>query len=133
MWKFSYSFRIMAIFYSINWIVAVETIEWGKLFKGGNYSRKYGILNPNSYPWFFVKINKFQIVFSFLLYEQKSIVCGVKVSQFINWVLFLLWIMKIWNYCIVISNFHESQQKNTQLINWDTFIYMCNLDPLLCI
>ena len=34
MWKFSYSFRIMAIFYFINWIVAAETIE------GGNYSRE---------------------------------------------------------------------------------------------
>ena len=44
MWKFSYSFRIIAIFYFINWIVAVETIEGGELFKGGNYSRKYGIL-----------------------------------------------------------------------------------------
>jgi hypothetical protein len=43
MWKFSYSVRIMAIFYFINWIVAAETIEWGKLFKGGNYLRKYGI------------------------------------------------------------------------------------------
>ena len=32
MWKFSYSFRIMAIFYFINWIVAAETIEGGKLF-----------------------------------------------------------------------------------------------------
>ena len=42
MWKFSYSFRIMAIFYFINWIVAAETIEGGKLFKGGNYLRKYG-------------------------------------------------------------------------------------------
>ena len=27
-----YSFRIMAIFYFINWIVAAETIEGGKLF-----------------------------------------------------------------------------------------------------
>ena len=43
MWKFSYSFRIMTIFYFINWIVAAEIIEGGKLFKGGNYSRKYGI------------------------------------------------------------------------------------------
>jgi hypothetical protein len=41
MWKFSYSFRVMAIFYFINWIVAAETIQGGKLFKGGNYSRKY--------------------------------------------------------------------------------------------
>ena len=40
--KFSYSFRIMAIFYFINWIVAMETVEGGKQFKGGNYSRKYG-------------------------------------------------------------------------------------------
>ena len=32
----------MAIFYYINWIVAAETIEGGKLFKGENYSRKYG-------------------------------------------------------------------------------------------
>ena len=31
----------MAIFYFIDWIVAVGTIEGGKLFKGGNYSRKY--------------------------------------------------------------------------------------------
>ena len=40
--KFSYSFRIMAIFYFINWIVAAETMEGGKLFKGRNYLRKYG-------------------------------------------------------------------------------------------
>ena len=32
----------MAIFYFIDWIVAAETIEGGKPFKGGNYSRKYG-------------------------------------------------------------------------------------------
>ena len=32
----------MKIFYFINWIVAAETIEGGKLLKGGNYSRKYG-------------------------------------------------------------------------------------------
>ena len=31
-WKFSNSFRIMAIFYIINWIVASETIEGRKLF-----------------------------------------------------------------------------------------------------
>ena len=42
-WKFSYSFRIMAIFYFINWIVAAETIKGEKLFKGGNYLWKYGI------------------------------------------------------------------------------------------
>jgi hypothetical protein len=45
MWKFSYSFRIMAIFYFINEIVAAETIEGGKQFKGGNNSQKYGISN----------------------------------------------------------------------------------------
>ena len=44
MWKFSYSFLIMAIFYFINWIVAAENIEGWKLLKGGNYSRKYGIM-----------------------------------------------------------------------------------------
>ena len=33
----------MAIFYFINWIVAAETIEGGKLLKEGNYLRKYGI------------------------------------------------------------------------------------------
>ena len=33
----------MAIFYFIHRIVAAETIEVGKLFKGGNYLRKYGI------------------------------------------------------------------------------------------
>ena len=42
-WKFSYSFRIMLIFYFRNWIVAAETIKGGKLFKDGNCSRKYGI------------------------------------------------------------------------------------------
>jgi hypothetical protein len=35
---------MMTIFYFINLIVAVETIEGGKLFKGGNFSQKYGIL-----------------------------------------------------------------------------------------
>ena len=45
-WKFSYSFRTVAIFYFINWIVVVaETIEGGKLFQGGNYLWKYGIQN----------------------------------------------------------------------------------------
>ena len=39
-----YSFCIMVIFYFINWNVAAETIEVGKLFKGGNYLRKYGTL-----------------------------------------------------------------------------------------
>ena len=33
----------MAIFYFIYGIDAAETIEGGKLFKGGNYLRKYGI------------------------------------------------------------------------------------------
>ena len=40
MWKFSFSFHIMAL--NINCIVAVKTIKGGKLFKGGNYLRKYG-------------------------------------------------------------------------------------------
>ena len=43
LWKFSYSFPIIEIFYFINWIVATETTEGGKQFKGENYSRKYGI------------------------------------------------------------------------------------------
>ena len=34
MWKFPYSFCILAIFYFINWIVAAEIIE------GGNCSRE---------------------------------------------------------------------------------------------
>ena len=53
MWKFSYIFSIMAIFYFINWIVAEETIEGGKLFKGGNYSRKYGMykFSPTDQNW----------------------------------------------------------------------------------
>ena len=38
MWKLSYSFRIMAIFYFIIWIIIAETIEGGKLLKWGNYS-----------------------------------------------------------------------------------------------
>ena len=50
MWKFSYSFHIMAFFYFINWIVAVENIEGGKLFQGGNYLRKYGIQKFCSCP-----------------------------------------------------------------------------------
>ena len=33
----------MAFFYFMNQIVAAETIKGGKLFKGGNYMRKYGI------------------------------------------------------------------------------------------
>jgi hypothetical protein len=32
----------MAFVYFINSIVAAETIEGGKLFKGGNYLQKYG-------------------------------------------------------------------------------------------
>ena len=36
MWTYSYSFRIMTIFYFINRIIALEIIERGKLFKGGN-------------------------------------------------------------------------------------------------
>ena len=43
MWKFSFSFHIMAL--NINCIVAVKTIKGGKLFKGGNYLRKYGTYN----------------------------------------------------------------------------------------
>ena len=50
MWKFSYSFSIMATFYFINWIVAVETIVGGKLFMGGNYSRKYGMYDLFLHP-----------------------------------------------------------------------------------
>ena len=46
--EISYSFRIMAIFYLINWIGAAETIEGGKLFKEGNYSRKYSIKGCNN-------------------------------------------------------------------------------------
>ena len=38
--NFSNSFRNMAIFYFINWIDATETIEGGKVFKGGNYLRE---------------------------------------------------------------------------------------------
>jgi hypothetical protein len=53
MWKFSYSFRIMAIFYFINWMFAAQTIEGGNLFKGGNYSQKYGMQSYEikSPPW----------------------------------------------------------------------------------
>ena len=42
LWKFSYNFSIMAIFYFINRIVAAETIEGGQLCKGGNNWQKYG-------------------------------------------------------------------------------------------
>jgi len=59
LWKFSYNFSIMAIFYFINQIVAEVTIQGGKLFKGGSYLRKYGIFQifwkTDSCPdfWFF--------------------------------------------------------------------------------
>ena len=44
-WKFSYNFCIMAIFYFMNWIVAAKTIEGGELFKGGETVwRKYSVL-----------------------------------------------------------------------------------------
>ena len=33
----------MAFFYFMNQIVAAETIKGGILFKGGNYSQKYGM------------------------------------------------------------------------------------------
>ena len=46
-WNFSCSFRIMTTFYFINWVVAAEYIEGGKIFKGGNYLRKYGIQKWN--------------------------------------------------------------------------------------
>ena len=39
----------MAISYFINWIVAAETNEGGKLFKGGNYLRKYGKYETSQY------------------------------------------------------------------------------------
>ena len=48
--KFSYSFRIMAILYAINWIVAAETIE------GGNYSRVETISQYSIYL-IFININ----------------------------------------------------------------------------
>ena len=38
-------------FYLINWIVAAETIEGGKLFKGGKYSWKYDIWNLRIWCW----------------------------------------------------------------------------------
>ena len=45
MWKFSYSFRIMAIFL-LHKLNSCRRNYWrGKLFKGGNYSRKYGNQN----------------------------------------------------------------------------------------
>ena len=40
MWKFSYSFRIILL-HKLN--SCRGNYWWGKLFKGGNYSRKYGI------------------------------------------------------------------------------------------
>ena len=38
----SNSCRNIYIFYLINWFFAAETIQGRKLFKGGNYMRKYG-------------------------------------------------------------------------------------------
>ena len=43
----------MAIFYFINWIVALETIEGGKLFKGGNYLQT--TINENFHIFHFQK------------------------------------------------------------------------------
>ena len=51
-WKFIHSFRIMAIFYFINLIVATETIEWG------NYWREETI-RGNTVHSFWTKFDKF--------------------------------------------------------------------------
>ena len=48
----------MAIFYFINLIVATETIEGGKLFKGGNYSWKYVVV-AIIFPLFNENLNSF--------------------------------------------------------------------------
>ena len=44
----------MATFYFINWIVAAENIEGGKLFKGGNYSREETICGNTVYENFHI-------------------------------------------------------------------------------
>ena len=40
--NFHIASALWQFFSFINWIVAAETIEGGKLLKGGNYSKKYG-------------------------------------------------------------------------------------------
>ena len=54
----------MAIFYFINRIVAAETFEGGKLFKGGNYLQKYGNskyrISANSFHSYSIKDNDYE-------------------------------------------------------------------------
>ena len=50
----SNSFRDISIFYFVNWIFAVETIQGRKLFKGGSYMRKY----DNCFQWISKRKNK---------------------------------------------------------------------------
>ena len=79
MWKFSYSFPIMAIFYFVNWIVATETIKGGKLFKGGNYSRIYGMYIYIFIPNIFLtnlKMNKRQRVYTIKKTKRKLKFCN---------------------------------------------------------
>ena len=45
MWKFSYSFCVTVIFYFINWIVAAETIEGGKLFAEIHFQTHTYVIN----------------------------------------------------------------------------------------
>ena len=47
--------RNISIFYSMDWTFAVETISWRKLFKGGNYMRKYGISSTDKILFSFQK------------------------------------------------------------------------------
>ena len=54
------SCRNISIFYLINWIFAGEAIQGRKLFKGGNYSRKYGILNRSRFLVSFVSLIQYQ-------------------------------------------------------------------------
>ena len=49
MWKFSYSFNIVAISYFINWIVASETIEGGKYSREETIYRNSGSKKTLSY------------------------------------------------------------------------------------
>ena len=68
----SYSFYNMQIFYFINWIIARETIQVGKLFKWGNYQCKFifslmgrwrylwKILFPQTAYWDILQLNRWK-------------------------------------------------------------------------
>ena len=58
----------ISIFYLINWFFAAETIQGRKLFKGGNYMRKYGICNTAKKS--FARLKMIQKISDFTFYYR---------------------------------------------------------------